>query len=67
MKIEDIRAKARELHIVEADDMTEAQLIQSIQVKEGNSPCFNTSWCSPMHREGCLWKNLCDTQPYFEA
>jgi|UPI00037B8B6C hypothetical protein len=65
MNMDIIRAKARELHVNGAEVMNQTQLIQAIQMKEGNLPCFQTSWCSPMHREGCLWKDLCHTQPYF--
>jgi len=57
MNIYDIRVIAKNMGI-DPRKMNKADLIKSIQIKEGNSPCFKTAgnYCD---QEDCLWRSDC--------
>jgi len=57
MTIYDIRVIAKKMGI-NPKRMNKSDLIKSIQIKEGNTPCFKTagSFCA---QEDCLWRNDC--------
>ena len=57
MTIFEIRVMAEEIGI-EPKKKNKAELIRTIQIKEGNTPCFKTveTYCD---QAGCLWKNDC--------
>jgi len=59
MKMNDIKTKAKELHI-KTGKMKKTEIIRAIQAQEGNTPCYQTeqSMCS---QEGCLWRDDCLT------
>ena len=58
MLLKDIRAKARQMGIDPANK-GKVELIQSIQIREGNAPCFGKSvgHC-PFYRD-CCWASDC--------
>lgn len=57
MTIADVKKKAKEMGI-NAGRMKKADLIQAIQVAEGNSPCFGTAagYCD---QADCCWAEDC--------
>ena len=57
MKMTMIKEKAKELGI-KAGRKNSADLIKSIQVAEGNFPCYKTAlgFCD---QQGCLWRTDC--------
>ena len=57
MDIYKIRVIAKNMSI-EPKKMNKAQLIKSIQIKEGNSPCFKKAG-NHCDQADCLWKNDC--------
>jgi len=57
-----IIAKAKQLGIEGAEAMDRMHLIRAIQVKEGHSPCYGTSWCKPEWKEACMWKDECNAK-----
>ena len=57
MDIYEIRVIAKNMDI-EPKGMNKADLIKSIQIKEGNFPCFKTAG-SHCDQEDCLWRSDC--------
>jgi hypothetical protein len=57
MTIYDIRVIAKNMG-VNPKKMNKADLIKSIQIKEGNTPCFKTagSYCD---QADCCWRSDC--------
>ena len=57
MDIYKIRVIAKNMDI-KPKGMNKADLIKSIQIKEGNSPCFKTAgkYCD---QADCLWRSDC--------
>ena len=57
MKIYDIRMIAKSMGI-NPKKMNKTDLIRSIQIEEGNKPCFKTAdtYCD---QADCLWKSDC--------
>lgn len=57
MNIYDIRVIAKNMGI-DPKKMNKTDLIKSIQIKEGNSPCYKTagSYCE---QTDCLWRSDC--------
>jgi hypothetical protein len=55
--IYDIRVIAKNMGI-DPKKMNKTDLIKSIQIKEGNSPCYKTagSYCE---QTDCLWRSDC--------
>ena len=57
MKIAEVRAKAKAMGVV-AGGRKKADLIRSIQIEEGNSPCFGASGES-CDQQDCCWRDDC--------
>ena len=57
MTIYDIRVIATDMGI-EPKKMNKVDLIRSIQIKEGNEPCFKTARTS-CDQTDCLWRSDC--------
>jgi hypothetical protein len=57
MKIEDIKKRAKELGI-KVTGLGKTDLIRTIQIYEGNFPCFGTAtvYCD---RWNCCWREDC--------
>ncbi|MBN2442257.1 MAG: hypothetical protein JXJ04_12960 [Spirochaetales bacterium] len=57
MKLEQIRKRAKELGI-KTDGLTKKELINTIQIYEGNYPCFGSAvdYCD---RLDCCWREDC--------
>jgi hypothetical protein len=57
MAIYDIRVIAHNMGI-DPNGLNKKDLIRSIQIKEGNTPCFKTAdtYCD---KADCLWKRDC--------
>ena len=57
MTIYDVRVIAKNMGI-DPKKMKKRDLIRSIQIKEGNTPCFKTAdtYCD---QADCLWKSDC--------
>jgi len=57
MKMADIRKKAKEMGL-KPPRLTKVELIRSIQVAEGNFPCFATAmgYCDQFN---CMWREDC--------
>lgn len=59
MKMKEILKKANALGVEKPDAMGKAELIRSIQSKEGNSPCYATAKNGKCDQKGCLWYADC--------
>jgi hypothetical protein len=59
MKLAEIKLKAKKMGI-DPGKLKKDELIKSIQIKEGNNPCFkaNSSYCG---ESKCLWRDDCLT------
>jgi hypothetical protein len=57
MKVAEIKSKAKEMGI-NVNKMKKEQIIQAIQSKEGNFPCFRTANGS-CEQADCLWRTDC--------
>lgn len=64
--LHEIIAKASLLGIENAGSMERAELIRSIQLREGYSPCFDSEWCKPAFREACMWRDECRAKIFTE-
>ncbi|MCX8043273.1 MAG: SAP domain-containing protein [Desulfobacterota bacterium] len=58
MKINEIRAKAKALGLNIALGMKKPDIIRAIQIREGNTPCFQTN-PDQCGQSGCLWRQDC--------
>lgn len=58
MTVKDIKTKAKQMGIQLAGKMKKADMIRTIQVAEGNSPCFQTGVTS-CDQENCCWRSDC--------
>jgi len=56
MTIYDIRVIAKNMGI-DPKKKNKADLIRSIQIKEGNEPCFRTG--TSCNQTNCLWRSDC--------
>jgi hypothetical protein len=59
MKIDEIKTIARQKR-VKAGKLTKREVVQAIQLAEGNSPCFNTKSSEFCGQASCLWRAHCD-------
>jgi len=59
MNVQEVRKMAKELG-VSPGKMKKPDLIRSIQVKEGNFPCFQTA-ADNCDQVSCHWRNDCLT------
>jgi hypothetical protein len=57
MTIYDIRVIAKNMGI-NPRKMNKSDLIRTIQIKEGNTPCFKTA-SSDCDQKDCLWRSDC--------
>ena len=57
MTVKEIKAIARNMGI-QAGKMKKADLVRTIQMAEGNTPCFQTSVTS-CDQENCCWRADC--------
>jgi hypothetical protein len=57
MTVKEIKAIAKKMGI-KAGKMKKADLIRTIQVTEGNTPCFQTGVTS-CDQENCCWRSDC--------
>ncbi|MBC8317874.1 MAG: SAP domain-containing protein [Desulfobulbaceae bacterium] len=58
MKMTDVKKKATVLGI-KSGKMKKTDLVRSIQLKEGNAPCFQTGIVS-CGQDDCCWRIDCD-------
>jgi hypothetical protein len=59
MKLNEIRAKAEAMQI-KAGKMKKADLIRTIQLAEGNTPCFQEkAYCD---QTACCWQDGCTAE-----
>ena len=59
MTVKEIRGLARSLGVKNYHRLRKADLIRSIQEKEGNSPCYQS--ISDCREHDCLWLSECQT------
>lgn len=57
MKVEDIKTKAKTMGIA-VNKMKKTDLIQAIQSKEGNFPCYGSAQGN-CDQAGCMWRKDC--------
>ncbi|MDH5485817.1 MAG: SAP domain-containing protein [Gammaproteobacteria bacterium] len=60
MNMQDIRALAKDSGI-KTSRMTKVQLVQAIQLSEGNFSCFASARGSECDQLECLWRTDCFT------
>ena len=58
MNMQEIRGRAKELSI-KTSHMSKVDLIQSIQLSEGNFNCFATAIEGECDQSDCLWRDDC--------
>lgn len=58
MTVKDVRAKAKEMGIQLGNKMKKADMIRTIQIAEGNNPCFQTGVTS-CDQVNCCWRSDC--------
>ena len=58
MNMQEIRVLAKDLGI-KSSRMKKAELIQTIQLIEGNFGCFSTAISGECDQVGCLWRDDC--------
>lgn len=58
MTVKDIKTKAQGMGLEFGSKMKKADMVRSIQVAEGNSPCFQTGATS-CDQENCCWRSDC--------
>jgi len=58
MTVKDVRAKAKEMGIQLGNKMKKADMIRTIQIAEGNTPCFQTGVTS-CDQVNCCWRSDC--------
>lgn len=59
MKLDDVKKIAAEKGI-KAGKLRKAELIQQIQLAEGNDPCYATGKADECGQEQCLWREDCN-------
>lgn len=59
MKLDDVKKIAAEKGI-KVGKLRKAELIQQIQLAEGNDPCFATGNADTCGQELCLWREDCN-------
>lgn len=58
MNMEEIRKIARQLKVKSAK-LKKHELVQAIQLAEGNNPCYNTSISTFCNQQSCCWREDC--------
>jgi hypothetical protein len=59
MNVQEIKTIAKEKG-VKAGTMKKMELVQAIQMAEGNEPCFGTGRSASCGQAACLWKDDCN-------
>jgi hypothetical protein len=59
MKMDEIREIARQKGI-KAGKMKKADLVRTIQEKEGNPSCYTTGVAAECGQDECCWRDDCD-------
>jgi hypothetical protein len=63
MKLQDVRALARDRGLKAGATISKAELIRTIQRDEGNSDCFGRTDSNYCDQDGCLWRADCLPEP----
>jgi len=58
MNMVEIKKKAKKMGI-KPGKQRKADLIKTIQVEEGNSPCFQSEIAASCRQEDCCWRQDC--------
>lgn len=58
MTVKEIKAKAKDMGVAVGTKMKKADMVRTIQVAEGNSPCFQTGVTS-CDQVNCCWRPDC--------
>jgi hypothetical protein len=58
MKMDEVRSRARQLD-VKVSRRTKKDIIRSIQVREGNSPCYQSRDTTSCDQRDCCWRDDC--------
>jgi hypothetical protein len=58
MTLADVKEKAKKLNI-NAGKMSKTELVRAIQIKEGNSACFQSEIAPVCGLLNCLWRKDC--------
>jgi len=58
VKVDEIKKIALRMGMA-PNKMNKAELIRSIQCREGNNQCFNTGTVQHCGQDGCLWRDDC--------
>ena len=66
MRIMEIRNIAR-AHGIQPDHTFKTELIRTIQIKEGNFPCYGTAYDGICDQLGCGWREDCFEAARIEA
>ena len=59
MLLPQIQKRARSLGVQDTWKYSKKELIQEIQRKEGNSPCFGSLQAQNCPQNSCLWRSDC--------
>ena len=59
MTVKEIQGIAKKMGL-KAGKMRKADLVRSIQMAEGNTPCFQTDAANSCDQVGCLWRSDCN-------
>lgn len=59
MRVKDIRDRAQAMGIPKTAKMKKVELIQAIQLAEGNTDCFGTGADIRCGEMDCLWREDC--------
>ena len=60
MTVKEIQAIAKKMGLKKTGKMKKADLVQTIQTAEGNTPCFHTGAADSCGQESCLWRVDCN-------
>lgn len=58
MKLNNIEAIAR-TYGIRANNLSDIELIKSIQASQGNFTCIATAYSGECNQEGCCWREDC--------
>ncbi len=59
MKLNDVK-KVAEQYGIKPGKLRKAELIQKVQVAEGNDPCYNTGQVDTCGQDDCCWREDCN-------
>ena len=58
MTVKEIQGIAKKMGL-KAGKMKKADLVQTIQTAEGNTPCFQTGAAGSCGQDNCMWRSDC--------